>query len=1046
MFSRFFIDRPIFATVISLIIFLAGLISINNLPIAQYPELTPPTICVQASYPGASTETISETILAPLEQKINGVDDMIYMNSIASSNGRAEIMIYFKVGTDPDKAMINVNNRVQMATPSLPEIVRRYGVTVFKRSSSILQVVSLYSENVQYDAKYLGNYAVLNMVDDLKRIDGVGDVFVLSGNEYSMRVWLNPDILSKLKLSTREIAAAIGEQNLQRAAGGIGKEPMSFSVDKSYLITAQGRYNTEKQFEDIILRANPDGTALRLKDVADIELGAQSYDIVSKSRSRDAVPIMISLAPGANALKVSDLVTERLSELSKKYPEGVNHLVVFETADFVKNSIKEVVKTLFEAIFMVFLVIFVFLKRFRATIIPSLTVPVSIVGAFAGLVVFGFTINTLTLFGLVLAIGIVVDDAIIVIENVERLMRTEKLSAYDATVKAMDEVSGALVAIVLVLCSVFVPVSFMGGLAGTMYKQFAITVSVSVIISGICALTFTPALCAIFLEEKEGTKKNKVLESGERFFNWFDETFQNITNKYMTSVVYFLKNIKTALISVCAIFLVTIIMFKITPGSLVPNEDQGAVMGCAIMDPAASLSRSEKAIKTVTDEIIKDKAVKEVVYIAGYNLLNNSVSTSAGTLFAKLHDLDKRSGKNSSSDAIAKKIMGIGMNITDGMIMAFCPPPIVGLSTTGGFEVYIQQLGDVNSRALEEKSREFVAEANKRPELTSVACTFNASTPQFYLDVDNLKAMAMGVSIDEVYSTVEMIFSTYYVNDFSRFGRGFKVMIQAKDKYRAYPDQINEVYVKSRTGNMVPLSSFAKLVPTVGPDLIERFNVYQAAKVIGQPAAGYTSGQALAAVADVADKVLGKDYLLAYAGSSYQEKETGGTSYNALVLGLVVVFLILAAQYERWSLPFVVIVSIPFAMFGAILAAFLRGFGNDIYFQISLITLVGLSAKNAILIVEFAASLRKAGESLVDAAIKAAQLRFRPIVMTSLAFICGCIPLALSSGDGCASRNSLGTGVLGGMIGATILSPLFVPLFYVLITVISEKLQKVSNK
>ena len=1049
MFSRFFIDRPIFATVISLIIFIAGLVSIENLPIAQYPELTPPTINVEARYPGASTETISETVLAPLEQKINGVEDMIYMCSNASSNGMANVTVYFKVGTNPDQAMINVNNRVQTATPSLPEIVRRYGVNVYKRSPSILQVVSLYSDDERYDAKFLGNYALLNMVDELKRVEGIGDTFVLSGNDYSMRIWLKPDILAKLGLSTTEVAAAIQEQNCQRAAGGIGKEPMSIKVDKSYLITAQGRYTAEGQFENIILRANKDGTSLKLKDVADIELGAQSYDIRAKTKKSDAVPILLFLSPGANALKVSELANKKLEELSEKFPEGVKYLTVFETSKFVKNSVREVVKTLFEAIVMVFLVILIFLKRFRATLIPSLAVPVSIVGAFAGLVIFGFTINTLTLFGLVLAIGIVVDDAIIVIENVERIMRTEGLDAYNATVKAMGEVSGALVAIVLVLCAVFVPVSFMGGLAGTMYKQFAITVSVSVVISGLCALTFTPALCAIFLKEKEKKEgKGKLLEKGVigRFFSWFEAFFENLTEKYISAVEFSLKNIKTSLITIGAIFVAAFVLFRITPGSLVPNEDQGAVLGCAILDPAASLNRSCSTIQAVAAEIDKNPAVEESMFVGGYNLISGAMSSSGATLFVKLKELSERKGKQFSAENIAKQIMGIGAQLTDGMVLAFCPPPIVGMSTTGGFEAYVQQTGDTNTKELEEKAKELVAEASKRPELTGVSCTFNSSTPRLNFEVDNLKAKAMGISIDEIYSTMEMIFSTYYINDFSKYGRGFKVMMQAKDKYRAHPDQINEVYVKSMHGEMVPLSAVAKLVPTVGPDLIERFNVFQAAKVLGNPAPGYTSGQAISAIEEVAKQVLGKDYKLSFTGSAYQEKETGGTSYNALMIGLLVVFLILAAQYEKWSLPFVVIASIPFAMFGAILAANLRGFGNDIYFQISLITLVGLSAKNAILIVEFAAHLRQSGESLIDAAVKAARLRFRPIVMTSLAFICGVIPLALSTGDGCASRNSLGTGVLGGMIGATLLAPLFVPLFYVLIMVVSEKMANALKK
>lgn len=1035
MFSRFFIDRPIFATVVSLIIVLAGLVSIANLPVAQYPDLTPPTISVEANYPGASAEVISETVQAPLEQKINGVEDMIYINSVASSNGRSVTSVYFKVGADPDKAMINVNNRVQMVTATLPEEVRKYGVTVSKKSSSILQVISLYSEDARYDATYLGNYALLNIVDELKRLEGVGDAVVLSGNDYSMRIWLKPDRLAKLGLTTSDIAHAISSQNAQRSAGSVGKNPINVKVDRSYMITAQGRYSTVQQFEEIILRTNSDGTALRLKDVADIELGAQSYDIIAKTKGFDAIPIMISLSPGANALDTADKVTTRLNELAKAYPKGIYHKVTFETTGFVKSSIKEVEKTLVEAIILVFLVILLFLKNFRATIIPCLAVPVSIIGAFAGMMLFGFSINTLTLFGLVLAIGIVVDDAIVVIENVERIMRTEKLPVREATIKAMDEVAGALVAIVLVLCSVFVPVSFMGGLAGTMYKQFAITIAVSVVISGICALTLTPALCVIFFGSH--SKSSAKLETN-RFFTAFDAFFEKITGKYTAIVKFFIKNAKIALTTMAVFIVVTVGLFKITPGSLLPEEDQGVLLSCAILDPAASLERSYNVMSQVASALSKDPSVKDSMMVAGYNMLNSAVSTNAATMFIILNDWKYRTDPNQSAQAIAKKVFGIGMGITDGIVLGICMPPIVGMSTTGGFEAYIQKIGDMDSKALETKVKEFLAESSKRPELTGVTSMFNASTPQLYMEVDNLKALSLNVPINEIYATMAATFSTYYVNDFSKFGRGFKVMIQSKGDYRAYPEQIKEVYVRSTVGSMIPLSSFVKLVPSVGPDIIERFNVFPSAKVLGNPAPGYTSGQALAAIEDVAKKVLGDEYLLSWAGSSYQEKASSGSSYTALILGLLIVFLILAAQYERWTLPFAVIFAVPFAMFGAVIAILLRGFSNDIYFQIALITLIGLSAKNAILIVEFAVMLRKEGASLVDAAIKAAQLRFRPIIMTSLAFILGCLPLAISTGAGCASRNSLGTGVVGGMIGATVFAPLFIPLMYILITALSE--------
>ncbi|MCR4555563.1 MAG: multidrug efflux RND transporter permease subunit [Alphaproteobacteria bacterium] len=1043
MISRFFIDRPIFATVVSLIIVLAGLVSMNNLPIEQYPNLTPPTIMVRAVYPGASAETQAETVVAPIEDKINGVDGMIYMNSTSSgNNGESNINVYFKVGTDPDMAMVNVNNRVQQATTTLPEECKKYGVTVLKRSPSILQVMAFYCNNGRYNNTYVGNYVLLNVVDELKRIDGVGEANAMAGNTYCMRIWLQPDKLSKLNLSAAEVVAAIQAQNSQKAAGAVGKEPMSLKVDRNYLITAEGRYTTEKQFEDIIIRAFPDGRTLRLKDIAKIELGSQSYDMIAKTIDGfDATPIMISLAPGANALATAERIAKKMEELKKGFPEGITYKTIVDTTGFVKNSISEVSHTLFEAILLVVLVIFVFLKKFRATLIPCLAVPVSIIGAFAGMILAGFSINTLTLFGLVLAIGIVVDDAIVVIENVERIMRTEGLSVRDATIKAMDEVTGALIAIVLVLCAVFVPVGFMGGLAGTMYKQFAITIAVSVVISGICALTLTPALCVIFLESSEkGARLVKFKEN--RFFEWFDNTFAKLTDKYVAVVAFFTRHVKSSCLTIGSIIVASILMFKLTPGALVPDEDQGTFITALIMDPASTIKTTEAAAQKVAKAIASDPNVKDCLYAAGFDILSSSASTSGGTLFSMMKDWSVRPNADQSVSATTKKVMGMGYQmVRGGSVFSFGLPAIIGLSMTGGIEGYLQKTGDTDSKALEEKAREFVATASKRPELTQVQTTFNASTPQLKMVVDELKALSLGVSIADIYVTIGTTFNTFYVNDFSKAGRGFRVMVQAEDKYRAYPDQLNEAYVKSRTGAMIPLSAFVKFIPTVGPTMIERYNMFFAAKIMATPAPGYSSGQAIQAMEEVAHEVGGSEYSFSWTGSAYQEKENGGSSYDALLLGIVVVFLILAALYERWTLPISVLLAVPFAMFGAILAVYLRGLSNDIYFQVALITLVGLSAKNAILIVEFAVMFKKQGMELVDSAIKAAKLRFRPIIMTSFAFILGCVPLALSSGAGSASRHAIGTSVIGGMLGATILAPLFVPLFFVLVTKMSERVR-----
>lgn len=1032
MFSRFFIDRPIFATVLSLIFILAGAISMINLPVAQYPELTPPTIFVQARYPGASSETVAETVASTLEQKINGVDDMIYMNSVVSSNGDSATQVYFKVGTDPDQAMINVNNRVQMATASLPEEVRRYGVVVQKRSSAILRIMALYTDDPRYDATYLGNYALVHLIDELKRLEGVGDASVVANNDYAIRIWIKPDKLAKLGLTTTDIINAVSTQNAQRAAGKIGAKPVNVKVDRNYLIVAKGRFTTPEEFNEIILRADEKGRVLKLKDVANITLGAQTYDINGTTKGYEAAPIMIMLSPGANALATVERVEKKMQELSANFPKGIHLKVIYDTSGFVKNSIKEVVKTLFEAFFLVFLVIILFLKNFRATLIPCLAVPVSIIGAFAGMMVFDFSINTLTLFGLVLAISIVVDDAIIVIENVERIMKTEKISVRDATIKSMDEVSGALVAIVLVLCSVFIPVAFMGGFTGTMYKQFAITIAVSVIISGFVALTLTPALCVIFLKNMK--------DSEIAFLEKFEIFFKNLTEKYTNIVEILLNYRKISYMIIAGILALTVLIFKVTPSALLPEEDQGVLISCALLDPAASAERSEKTAQKITAYLEKNPAVEDYMSIVGYNLLSSCPNSNAATLFVKLKDWSVRTEEKYSAASIVRSIFAAGASFTDGLVLAFSPPAIVGMSTTGGFEAYIQKTDGVDSKVLADKTAEFVAALSKRPELTNISTTFNASSPQFKLNVDEEKALSLGLNLNDIYRTIESTFGSYYINDFTKLGRNFKVMIQAEGDYRAYPEQINELYVRSSHNAMIPLSSCVELTPSVGPDIVERFNVFPAAKILGNPANGYTSGEAIAAVEEVAKEVLGTSYLLSWTGSAYQEKSAGDSSSLALILGLVVVFLILAAQYERWSLPLAVIFSVPFGVFGAILAVFLRGFSNDIYFQIALVTLVGLSAKNAILIVEFAVILREQGMSIFDAAVKAAKLRFRPIIMTSMAMVLGCLPLAISTGAGSASRHSLGTGIIGGVLGTAVIAPFFIPLFYFLVTTISEKL------
>ncbi len=1026
MFSKFFINRPIFSTVISLLILLAGIISITQLPIEQYPDLTPPSVQVSAQYPGASPEVIADTVAAPIEQQVNGVEDMLYMNSTSSANGDMNLMVYFEVGTDPDQAMINVNNRVQAATTTLPEDVRRYGVTVQKRSSAILQLITMFSPSGVYDTTYIGNYALVNVVDDLKRINGVGDAQVMSANDYSIRIWLKPDVMSQLGVSVSDVMAAVQAQNTQRAAGKIGQPPLLHSVDRMYSIIAPGRLQEPEEFEEIILRANPDGTSLRLKDVARVELGSQTYEFSGKYNNQPAVPIGVFLSPGANAVATAEAVKKRMEELSQNFPGGIEYKVAYDTTLFVNASIEEVIHTLIEAMILVFLVMYLFLHDWRATLIPCLAVPVSIVGAFAGMLLLGFSINTLTLFGLVLAIGIVVDDAIVVIENVERIMHDEHLPVKEATIKAMDEVTGPVVAIVLVLCSVFVPVAFMGGFTGVMYQQFAITIAVSVVISGLVALTLTPALCALLLKDM------KPRTSG--FFFKFDQWFAKVTNTYTGWAGFFIRRIPAAVLALLLVWGGAVGLFKIVPSSLLPDEDQGMLIVATMLDPATSLSTSQKVAQQLEEIILEQPAVKEELTFAGYDILSSTMKSSSIASFISLIPWKERKTQELSSFGVVSAIGKLGAGITGALVMPFNPPPIMGMSTTGGLEGYVQNRSGQGSDALEAKVNEFITAAQKRPELTGVSTTFSSATPQYKLTVDEIKAMAMNVSLSELYTTIQGTFGTAYVNDFTKYSRSFRVMVQADGDYRARPEQLGDIYVRSNTGAMVPLSAFITLTPILGPDMVERFNAFPAAKVMATPADGYSSGQAIAAMEQVARETLGEEFTLSWTGTTYQETISGSSSAIALMLGILVVFLILAAQYERWGLPLAVILAVPFGMFGALLGTYMRGLSNDIYFQIALVALVGLAAKNAILLVEFAVLVKEQGATAYEAALQSVKLRFRPIVMTSLAFILGCVPLAVSSGAGAASRHSIGTAVVFGMLAATAIAPLFIPLFFYLIS------------
>jgi HAE1 family hydrophobic/amphiphilic exporter-1/multidrug efflux pump len=1016
--SRFFINRPIFAAVISIVIMLAGLLAIRVLPVSQYPKITPPVVVISATYPGASAETLTKTVAAPIESQLSGVEGLSYFSSTSSSNGTVTIASTFEVGTDIDMAAVELNNRVKIVEPTLPEEVRRNGVQVKKKSTDILMAVAITSPGQSKSDLELSNYATINMMDDLKRIPGVGDVQAFGGRDYSMRVWLRPDRMAQLNITTTDIQKAISTQNAQNAAGKIGQEPAASSQQLVYTVVAKGRLLSDDDFANIIIRTDAGKGTLRLKDVARIELGAKDYDTSTVLDGMPALGMGVYLQPGANALEVAESVKAKLKEMSQSFPADMDYAIPYDTTKFVSASIDSVIHTLLEAIILVVVVVFIFLQSWRATIIPLIAVPVSLIGTFAGLYLIGFSINTLTLFALVLAIGIVVDDAIVVLENVERLMRDKGLNAKDAAIQAMKEVSGAVVAIVLVLCAVFIPVAFLGGIAGQLYKQFAITVAIAVVISGIVALTLTPALCALLLKNAG--------HHDSRIFRPFNKGFEKLTNGYAALVKGAIGHGKIVAVLFFATIVGVIAMFKVVPGGFVPAEDQGFLFGAISLPDGATLSRTLKTGEDMRAAVNHSPTVEHVFVIGGFDMIGGGSKSNAGTIFLPLKDWQDRDQK---AQDLAGQFMGMGMGLKDGMAMTFNPPAIMGLGTVGGFEVQIQSRVDDDPKELAKVTSQFIADLQKRPEIATARTFYRANVPQLFVDVDQSKAIALGVDVSDVYTTLQATLGALYVNDFNRSGRVYRVQMQADAQFRAKPEDIGSLYVRAANGVMVPLSAITTVKNIVGPEQLERYNNLLSAKVMGDAKPGISSGESIMAVEEVA-KSLPDGYTIAWTGQALQEKQTSNASIIALGFGILMVFLILAAQYERWSLPIAVIMAVPFALLGALVAIYLRGFPSDIYFQIGLVVLIGLAAKNAILIVEFAQQKLDEGMGVVDAAIEAARLRFRPIVMTSLAFILGIVPLVAASGAGAASRQSMGTGVFGGMLAATFVATIFVPLFF----------------
>ena len=1039
MISRFFIDRPIFATVISLLISLAGLASYYKLPLAQYPNLTPPTVIVSANFPGASPVTVASAVAEPLEQKINGVDGMKYMSSTSSANGGMSLNITFAVGTDIDKAAAEVQNRVNLAAPDMPQVVRDGGVTVSKGGSDPLMYLALQSQDVRYDDLYISNYASKNVLDELKRIPGVSKAELL-GAEYAARIWLQPDRMAQLKITSSDVKAAIREQNIQASVGAVGAPPYARPIELTLPITARGRLTDTRELGDVILSTKANGAAIRLKDVARVELGAQSYDVKARLNGKSAALIVVTQTPGANAVKLARSVRDRLSELSQQFPAGIVHSVPYDTTISVKASIDEVIHTLGEAMLLVFVVVFVFLQSWRATLIPLLAVPVSLLGALGGLYLLGYSINTITLFAMVLAIGIVVDDAIVVVENVERIMRETGLNAKEASRQAMDEVTGPVVAIVLVLCSVFIPVAMLGGVTGQIYKQFAITIAISVVVSGWVALTLTPALTAILLRPESGHHG--------RFFTAFNRVFGRLTDRYTAGTAFLAKRALVGFSLYALIVLAVVGLNKVTPTSFIPSEDSGIFVGFSILPDGASLSRTAEVTKKVEDILRRNRAVKDVISINGQG--TGGLTHSQATYFVVLKDWSERKTPALQASAIIEALRAEFASILEAQVIVFNPPPIPGLggSKTGGFDLKIQSKGSGGVAALEAASNAFSEKANGRPELVGVSPQISAHAPQVSIEIDRDKVKAFGVSLSELYDSLNVHFGSSRVGDLDQFGKTIPITMQAESSYRERPEDISRAFVRSISGDgksrMISVSSLAHVSNSSGPSSIERYNGFPSASVSGSPAPGYSSGQAMDAMEAVARETLPADMGYQWDSASLEEKESGASTVIAFGAGLIMIFLVLASQYERWSLPLGVLMAVPFGLLGAFLAIVLVGLNNDIYFQIGMLTLIALSAKNAILIVEFAVMERALGKSPFDAAMEAARLRFRPILMTSLAFAIGVVPLLISSGAGAASRHSIGTGVFGGMILGTVLTVFFIPMIYVAIETLPTRRRRIA--
>ena len=1033
--SRFFIDRPIFAGVISVLIFVAGLLAMRAMPISEYPEVAPPSVVVRAQYPGANPKVIAETVATPIEESINGVEGMLYMSSQATTDGLMTLTITFRLGTDPDKAQQLVQNRVSQAEPRLPEEVRRLGVTTVKSAPDLTMVVHLLSPNGRYDTTYLRNYVLLNVKDRLARIDGVGQAQIFGGGDYSMRVWLDPQKVAERGLSASDVVREIRAQNVQAAAGVIGASPSLPGIDLQLSINAQGRLQSEEEFADIVVKTGASGEITRLRDIARLELGASEYALRSLLDNKPAVAVGIFQAPGSNALAISDNVRKTMNEIKRNMPEGIEYQIVYDPTQFVRASIEAVVHTLLEAIALVVLVVVIFLQTWRASIIPLLAVPVSIVGTFAVMYVFGFSINALSLFGLVLAIGIVVDDAIVVVENVERNIE-EGLSPREATYKAMKEVSGPIVAIALVLIAVFVPLAFISGLTGQFYRQFALTIAISTVISAINSLTLSPALTALLLKGHDAPK-DILTRFMDRtlgwFFRGFNVAFRRGSQAYGGGVRRVIGR-KTIMMGVyLALVAVTFGLFKAVPGGFVPSQDKQYLVGFAQLPDGATLDRTENVIRRMSEIALKTPGIESAVAFPGLSINGFTNSANAGIVFVTLKPFDERTTPELSGVALAKQLNQKFGAIQEAFIAMFPPPPVAGLGTIGGFKLQIEDRAGRGYEALDEATKAFIARAQKTPELAGVFSGYQVNVPQLYADIDRVKARQLGVAVTDVFDTMQIYLGSLYVNDFNRFGRTYSVRVQADAKFRAYAEDVGQLKVRSAGGEMIPLAALLRVKSAAGPERAQRYNGFLASDINGGAAPGFSTGQAQDAARRIAAETLPNGFEFEWTDLTYQEILAGNSALLVFPIAILLVFLVLAALYESLTLPLSIIMIVPLGLLAAMSGVWLTGGDNNIFTQIGLIVLVGLSAKNAILIVEFARELEFAGKTPVEAAIEASRLRLRPILMTSLAFVMGVLPLVTSVGAGAEMRHAMGVAVFAGMIGVTLFGIFLTPVFYVLL-------------